>query len=87
MAEGRPWGLDLRKRGYMFHEKVEIVVGWDSLDADNFAHSTNRTSVGLNWYLNKHKAKLQTTFRSWENVNGVSGADLDELIAQFQFVF
>lgn len=73
--------------GYMFHEKVEIVVGWDSLDADNFAHSTNRTSVGLNWYLNKHKAKLQTTFRSWENINGVSGADLDELIAQFQFVF
>jgi len=75
------------KAGYMFHEKVEIVAGWDSLDADNFTDSTNRTSIGLNWYLNKHKAKLQTAFRSWENVLGVSGDDLDELIAQFQFVF
>jgi phosphate-selective porin OprO/OprP len=73
--------------GYMFHEKVEIVGGWDSLDADNYANSTDRTSIGLNWYLNKHKVKLQTTFRSWENVGGVTGVDLDELFAQFQFVF
>ena len=73
--------------GYMFHEKVEIVAGWDSLDADNFATSTDRTSVGLNWYLNQHKAKLQTTFRNSENLDGVSGADLDEFFAQFQFVF
>ena len=73
--------------GYMFHKKAEIVAGWDSLDADNYMDSTDRTSVGLNWYLNKHNAKLQTTFRSWENVGGVSGAELDELFAQFQFVF
>ncbi len=73
--------------GYMFHEKVEIVAGWDSLDADNFTDSVDRTSIGLNWYLNKHKAKLQTTFRSWENVGGVTGVDLDEYFAQFQFVF
>jgi len=71
----------------MFHKKVEIVAGWDSLDADNYADCTDRTSVGLNWYLNKHKAKLQTTFRSRENVGGVSGVDLDELFVQFQFVF
>lgn len=73
--------------GYMFHKKVEIVAGWDSLDADNFTDSVDRTSVGLNWYLNKHKAKIQTTFRSWENVGGVTGVDLDEYFAQFQFVF
>jgi len=73
--------------GYMFHKKLELVAGWDSLDADNFATSTDRTSVGLNWYLNKHKTKFQATFRSWSNVGGVSGVDRDELFVQAQFVF
>ena len=73
--------------GYMFHKKVEVVAGWDSMDTDNFTDGVRRTSVGLNWFLNQHKTKLQTTFRSWENVGGVTGVDLDELFAQFQFVF
>ena len=35
----------------------------------------------------KHKAKLQLTYRTWDNVAGVPGSDLDEIIAQTQFVF
>jgi len=73
--------------GYMVASNVEVVAGWDTLDADNFTASTDRTSLGLNWYWNKHKAKLQLTYRTWDNVTGVPGSDLDEVIAQAQFVF
>lgn len=72
--------------GYMLGD-VEIVAGWDSLDADNYATSTDRTSVGLNWYLHKHNTKLQTTYRMTKDADGIPGNDLDEAFAQFQFVF
>ncbi|MDH3629258.1 MAG: OprO/OprP family phosphate-selective porin [Acidobacteriota bacterium] len=73
--------------GYMVASNVEVVAGWDTFDADNFTASTDRTSLGLNWYWNKHKAKLQLTYRTWDSVTGVPGSDLDEVIAQAQFVF
>lgn len=37
--------------------------------------------------MNKHKAKVQFTYRMGENLNGVPGADEDEAFLQFQFVF
>jgi len=73
--------------GYLVGEKIEIVAGLDSLDADNFSDSSDRTSFGLNCYFNKHKTKFQLTYRMSENVDGVSGNDLDEMYGQFQFVF
>ena len=66
---------------------VEFVVGWDSLDADDYESAWKRTSVGVNWYWNKHKAKVQTTYRMSENFLGEDGEDLNEIIAQIQFVF
>jgi hypothetical protein len=74
--------------GYMLPgNHIEFVAGWDSLDADNYQEATERTSVGFNWYLNKHKVKLQTTYRMSENVLGIDGADSDSLWVQAQFVF
>jgi hypothetical protein len=63
------------------------VAGYDSLDADNFSESNDRTSLGLNYYFNKHKTKFQLTYRQSENLDGVSGNDEDEVFGQFQFVF
>jgi len=45
------------------------------------------TNVGLNWFFNKHKAKVQLTYRMGENVDGVDGADTDTTYLQTQFVF
>ncbi len=74
--------------GYLLPKApVEFVIGWDSLDADNYESRWERTSIGVNWYWNKHEAKLQTTYRISENFLGEEGVDVDELIAQIQFVF
>jgi hypothetical protein len=74
--------------GYMLvGNHIEFVAGWDSLDADNYEEQTERTSVGFNWYLNKHKVKLQTTYRMTENSLGVRGLDSNSLWVQAQFVF
>jgi len=74
--------------GYMFPgNNFELVAGWDSLDADNYQSKFERTSVGLNWYWNKNKAKLQATYRMVENFLGVEGEDQDVMMVQMQFVF
>ncbi len=73
--------------GYMLHRKFEIVGGYESLDADGYQDAWNRTSFGANYFWNKHKVKWQLTYRIGENVNGVTGADQDELFLQWQFVF
>lgn len=73
--------------GYMVGGNVEIVAGWDSFDAKAYMDDYTRTSFGLNYFVNKHKAKFQATYRMEENVFGVTGADSDSVFAQAQFVF
>jgi len=74
--------------GYMIPGiSLELVGGWDSFDADNYQSKFERTSIGLNWYWNKHKAKLQTTYRMVKNFLGSKGADQDVVMVQMQFVF
>lgn len=73
--------------GYMFNNTIELVAGYQTQDADNYATSWNRTSVGANWFINKHDTKVQLTYRMGENVDGVEDADVDELFLQTQFVF
>ncbi len=74
--------------GYMLPtNKVELVLGAESLDADNYGAAWERKSLGANFFLNKHKAKIQLTYRMGENLNGSRGADEDEAFLQFQFVF
>ncbi len=74
--------------GYMVRPgKFEIVAGYESMDADNYQEAWNRASVGANYFWNKHKSKVQMTYRMGENLDGVTGADEDELFLQFQQVF
>ncbi len=74
--------------GYMvLPEKVEIVAGYESQDADGYAKTWTRRSVGANYFVNKHKTKYQVTYRMGENVDGEAGSDLDEWFVQAQYVF
>lgn len=73
--------------GYMFpNNRFELVGGFESLDADNYQDSWDRTSFGFNTFWNKEKVKLGVTFRQNSNVDGVRNADADELFVQWQFV-
>jgi hypothetical protein len=73
--------------GYMFDNKIELVAGYQSQDADNYASSWNRTSVGANWFIKGNDIKVQLTYRMGENLDGVSGKDKDEIFLQTQFDF
>ena len=74
--------------GYMMPSgKVEFVAGYDSLDADNYEDAWTRTAVGVNYFFNEHKTKMQVTYRMSENFAGVAGEDVNTGFVQFQFVF
>lgn len=73
--------------GYMINNTIEIVAGYQTQDADGYVTSWDRTSVGANWFINKHDTKVQLTYRKGENLNGVENDDEDEVFLQTQFVF
>ncbi len=74
--------------GYMIiPSKLEIVAGYQWQDADNYATSWTRTSVGLNYFFKKHDLKAQMTYRIGSDLDGVNGNDQDEFFAQVQYVF
>lgn len=67
--------------------KLEVVAGYQVQDADNYGTEWNRTSLGANWFLNKHDVKVQATYRLGTDIKGVSGTDEDEVFIQAQYVF
>lgn len=75
--------------GYMVvPDKLEIVAGLESQDADNYQAKWKRRSVGANYFIKGHDIKAQITYRESENVNGVkTDADSEELFVQMQYVF
>ena len=74
--------------GYMVvPETVEIVAGYENQDADTYAKAWTRTSVGANYFVDKHNIKYQLTYRMGENIDGENGSDLDEWFLQAQYVF
>ena len=73
--------------GYMFNNSIELVAGYQSQDADNYATSWNRSSLGGNWFIKGNDIKVQLTYRIGENLDGVSGKDKDEIFLQTQFDF
>lgn len=84
-SELKNWSIE---GGYMvIPAKLELVVGYQSQDADNYATEWTRTSVGANWFLKKHDVKMQLSYRMGENLKGVSGSDEDEIFVQAQYVF
>ena len=74
--------------GYMLTgNKIELAGKLQSMDADNFQTAWEATEVGLNYFWNKHKVKVQFTYRMGKNAFGVEGDDLDSAFMQWQFVF
>lgn len=74
--------------GYMVSPKTfELVLGYQTQDADNYADAWNRTSVGANWFIEKHKIKVQMTYRMGENLKGNADKNEDEFYLQTQYVF
>ena len=74
--------------GYMvIPNKLEIVAGYSSQDADNYATEWNRTSLGANYFFKKHDIKVQLTWQMNEDEDGVKGKDADEAFLQTQYVF
>ncbi|MGB5539992.1 MAG: porin [Gammaproteobacteria bacterium] len=74
--------------GYMvIPSKLEIVAAYQSQDADNYVNEWNRTSLGANYFIEKHDIKLQATYTMNEDVDGVPGEDEDEFFLQAQYVF
>ena len=76
------------KAGYMIVPSTfEAVVAYDALDADGYEEAWTRTSVGANWYFNKHATKVQLTYVMGSDVGGVKDEDQDELYLQASYYF
>ena len=74
--------------GYMVvPSKLELVAGYQAMDADNYDNVWTRTSVGMNYFFQKHDIKIQTTYRMGKNLDGVEDKNADEIFVQFQYVF
>ena len=73
--------------GYMFQNRIELVAAYQTQDADNYATSWNRTSVGANWFIKGNDIKVQLSYRIGENLDGVRNDDKDEIFLQTQFDF
>ncbi len=74
--------------GYMvIPSMLEIVAGYSSQDADNYATEWTRTSLGVNYFIRKHDIKIQATWQLNEDKNGVTGSDVKEFFLQTQYVF
>lgn len=74
--------------GYMvIPNKLEIVAGYQSQDADGYATEWTRTSLGANYFIKKHDIKIQASWRMNEDMDGVAGDDADEFFLQTQYVF
>ena len=74
--------------GYLvWKDALEVVAGWETQDADNYQDEYERTSLGLNWYLQKHKLKIQATYRRVDNFIGLTGQKQDVWFGSTQYVF
>jgi len=74
--------------GYMvLPATLELVAGYESLDAETYRDAWTRTSLGANWFVDAHKLKAQLTWRMGESLDGVPGNDADEVFLQLQYAF
>ena len=77
----------LLKTGYMVvPSRLEAILAYSDLEADAWSERDTRISTGLNFFINKHNAKIQATYEFGRDVNGVRGRDMGTLYIQFQQV-
>ena len=74
--------------GYMLpNVNMEVVGKWETQDADGFEDTWEATEIGLNYFWNQHKTKVQFTYRMGRNVLGVADSETNSFFMQWQFVF
>ena len=74
--------------GYMVvNERFEIVLGWQSQDADGYMDRWERTQFGLNYFYDRHKVKAQLTYTMGQNLFGETGVDAVTTQLQLQNFF
>ncbi len=74
--------------GYMvIPSMLEVVTGYQVLDADGYSDEWTRLSFSLNYFIKKHDIKIQATYRIGENLKGKADNDEDEFFLQAQYVF
>jgi hypothetical protein len=67
--------------------KLEIIAGYQDMDADNYANVWKRTLIGANYFFHNHDIKIQTTYQVGKSLDGKEDNDANELFIQFQYVF
>ena len=81
----KKWQLE---GGYMLGNlPLEFVYKRDSMDTDGYAKKWYANDIGINYFFNQHKAKVQVLYRMESNVNGMDGDDRNQFVMQWQFVF
>lgn len=81
----KKWQLE---GGYMLANiPLEFVYKRDSMDADGYEKKWYANDLGVNYFFNQHKAKVQFLYRMESNVNGADGDDRNQFVMQWQFVF
>lgn len=74
--------------GYMVvPERLQIVGGYDRLDAATYASAWNRLSLGATYYWKRQRLKLQFNYILHWSFSGVSGDDPRAVVTQLQIVF
>jgi hypothetical protein len=74
--------------GYMLlPERVEIVGGYDRLDAATYASAWNRLSLGATHYWKRQQLKLQFNYVLHWSLFGVPGDDPQAVVTQLQVAF
>lgn len=71
--------------GYMIDNTVELILGLQQQNADGYAEKWQRSSIGINWFINHLDTKIALTLRKGQNLDGVLNNDRDELFLQAQF--
>ncbi len=74
--------------GYMvLPERVEVVGGYDRLDAATYAAAWKRVSLGATYYWKRHQLKLQCNYVLHWSFFGAAGNDPRAFVTQLQLVF
>jgi hypothetical protein len=81
----KKWQLE---GGYMLaNTPIEFVAKWDSMDTDGYEKEWSAWDLGVNYFFNKHKAKVQFLYRNESNIAGDPDLNGNQFVMQWQFVF
>jgi hypothetical protein len=74
--------------GYMvLKNRLEVALGWDSIEADGYEEQWDRLTLGVNAFVKQHNIKFQLNYFTDRNFLGVRGDDVASIQFQAQYVF